>query len=418
MSQSPRFTFVLKTVVTLGLLALGVAAAMYFMRQSPEVQRGQSQEKKAMVVETAALAPTTVQARITAMGSVVPAKQTVMRAQVAGTVSQTHPQWGPGGRVRQGQTLVRIDPRDYRLAVRRKQSALKQAKAELALEQGQQEIARQELQMAQNTDNATLVDSALALREPQLQKARAQVESARADLEQAQLDLERSTVTAPFDGLITERSVDHGSFVGTQGQLVTLVGTKAYWVQARVPVDQLEAMRIPPGQAEGTSVTVRSQTGSGSWQGTVLRCTGSFSGQAKMAEVLIEVPDPLGREQEEQPTLLLGDYVEVDISGREFEHVATIPRFGVRQGDTVWLYADGQLDIRAVDVLWKNATDVVVPFTFANATRLVTSDLATPVQGMRLRRAEALPGPKEGNATRSPGEGNATQTQRTSGGGS
>lgn len=418
MTQSRRFTVVLKTAVTLGILALGVAAAWYFLRQPPQVQRGQRQAKQAVVVQTAALAPTTVQARITAMGTVVPAQQTIMRAQVSGTVRHTHPQWGPGGRVRQGQTLVRIDPREYRFAVRRKQSALRQAEAELALEQGQQEIARQEWQMAQNTDNATIVDSALALREPQLQKARAQIESARADLEQAQLDLKRTTVTAPFDGLIRERSVDQGSFVGVQGQLATLVGTKAYWVQARVPVGQLETMRIPPGEAQGTPVTVHSQTGSGSWQGRVLRCTGSLSGQARMAEVLIEVPDPLGRTQDKQPALLLGDYVEVAIRGRQFEQVATLPRFAVRQKDTVWLYTEGQLDIRAVDVLWKNATDIVAPFTFADATRLVTSDLATPVQGMRLRRAEAVSGPQVGNATRSPAADNATQAQRGSGGSS
>jgi len=408
MSRFPRLRVAFKGLVTLGILAVGAAVALYFVQNRPHVERGERPKPPPVVVETTALRPTTVQASITAMGTVQPAQKTVVRAQVGGTVTAVHAQWGPGGRVVQGETLVRIDPADYRLAVKRKESALAQAEADLALEQGQQEIARREWDMARRADNATLNRTPLALRKPQLKKARAQVQSAQADLEQARLDLRRTTITAPYDGLILERHVDRGTAVSAQGQLATLVGTKTYWIAAQVPVDRLVAMCIPPGQAAGTDVTVRSQTGSATWQGQVLRCTGSLSGQARMAEVLIAVPDPLGLETNQEAGLLLGDYVEVIITGRSFEQVARVPREALHQGNQVWLYRQGNLRIKTVDVLWKSATDVIVPFDFDETSRLIVSDLTTPVEGMSLRRTGLL---GEGEAA------NATQTRAENAGG-
>jgi hypothetical protein len=109
-----------------------------------------------------------------------------------------------------------------------------------------------------------------------------------------------------------------------------------------------------------------------------------------MAEVLIEVPDPLGLQDGQAGQLLLGDYVEVQISGQSLQDVAVLPRSALHSGDRLWLAVNDRLQIRQVRVLWKDTTKIVVPFEFSKDTRLVVSDLNTPVEGMALRRAEEL----------------------------
>ena len=50
--------------------------------------------------------------------------------------------------------------------------------------------------------------SSLTLREPQVAQARAQLSASRAALERVRLDLERTTIRAPFSGILRRKLVD------------------------------------------------------------------------------------------------------------------------------------------------------------------------------------------------------------------
>ena len=75
--------------------------------------------------------------------------------------------------------------------------------------------------------------------------AEADVTAARAALEKSRLDLSRTTLTAPFDCVVTSENVDLGALVTPQTQLATLVGTDEYWVRVTIPVSQLRWIHIP-----------------------------------------------------------------------------------------------------------------------------------------------------------------------------
>ena len=72
---------------------------------------------------------------------------------------------------------------------------------------------------------------ALVLRKPQIAAVEAELQSARAALEQARLNLERTRVTAPFAGMVLNRSVDLGTRVTATTPIdpVSVAGSPPIW---------------------------------------------------------------------------------------------------------------------------------------------------------------------------------------------
>jgi RND family efflux transporter MFP subunit len=372
---------IVKIFLGLCIVGLGMAAAMYFLANKPKVSRQKAQDK-AVPVQVAIVHPTETRVEIEAMGTVVPSQEITLRSQVSGQVVHIAQEFTPGGRLNKGQTAVRIDPRDYEIQVDKAQNALTQAQAALRLEQGKQEVARQELDMFQKGSELAVEETELALRRPQLEQAEAEVGRARADLDQADLNLIRTEIAAPFNALVLERNVNLGSQVNVQDSLATLAGTDAYWVQASVPVDSLRFLELSTGGSN--QVQVLSQSGNGEWKGHVLRLTGEVDEATRMATVIISVPDPL-EQQEKMPPLMLNEYVRVHIQGQTLAHVFALPRKAVRNEHKVWLVQEGKLDVRSVRIAWKDRQNAYIDQGLSPGDKVVLSSLATPVQGMRLR---------------------------------
>jgi RND family efflux transporter MFP subunit len=280
--------------------------------------------------------------------------------------------------------ILKIDPSDYQIEVQKAESALARAQADLAIEQGSQAIAREELRLLSATSKEVIAMTDLALRKPQLDQAKAAVSSAEADLHRARLDLSRAVVRAPFNALVVHQNVNLGSHINTQETLATIVSTDEYWIEAVVPLDRLAVLNI--NRTNRPPALVRSQAGYGHWQGHVLRATGKLSEKSRMAKVIIAIPDPIGLDSgNTSPQLMLDDYVSVEMMGRELTSVIDLPRLALRDSDTVWVFHDGSLEIRTVTLAWKQDDRVLIDTGLVSGEKVVVSDLATPVQGMRLK---------------------------------
>jgi RND family efflux transporter MFP subunit len=367
------------------ILASGVGAFAYFKSTGPKMRRAKAKAIPT-IVEVITASKGNSQAIISAMGSVVASKEVVLKARVSGEVIAVSPNFAPGGHVAQGEQLVRLDFSDYQVEMAKAKSALKKEQASYAMEQGNQKVARAELKLMKDS-KVDIKRTALALREPQLRQAQASVDSAKAQLAKTKLDLERTVIKAPFNALITQRQVHLGSQVTTQGTLATLVGTDEYWVEAAIPLDRLAKLDISrPG---GCPVQVSSQSTGYVWPGHTLRLTGTLSQGSRMAKMIIVVPDPLGLKQEKpRPMLMLDDYVSVKIQGDAIDNAVELPRFALRDNNTVWLMNKGKLEVRKVDLLWKESERVFVNGGLKGGEKVIVSELAAPVQGMRVMTAE------------------------------
>ena len=388
----PKPTFwgtVIRILIPLLLIAAGAAAWSYFKATTPVMQKAKPERKVAVVdVQTARLADT--RAVVFAMGTVAAAREVTLKAQVAGTVQSVAAAYVLGGRIVKDAELLSLDPVDYEVAVQKAQSALATAKAALAIEQGSQTIAREELSLMSALSPEDVSQTDLALRKPQLAQARADVASAEADLRQAMLNLNRTVVRAPFNAMVVERNVNVGTFAGVQDSLATLVGTDEFWIEAVVSLDQLALIDLDyPG---GCPVAIKSQIGTGTWTGHVVQVAGKLSESSRMATVIVSVKNPLGTIENPSPNhLMIDDYVSVEIAGRPLANVIELPRDVMQDGKRVWVYDDGTLDIRKVTLVWKSTDAVYLDSGVKAGEKVVTSALATPVQGMALKIADAQP---------------------------
>jgi RND family efflux transporter MFP subunit len=372
----------------LGILVAGGAVLLLIFSTEPTAQRTGASKQTAMLVEVTTVTPQTARPTIEAMGTVRPAQEVVLSPQVDGKIVRRADAFTPGGYVEAGQTLLQIDPADYRNTLQQRRSALQQAEADLNLEMGRQNVARQDYEQLQDTLGGTNKD--LVLRRPQLESARSEVESAEAAVQQAELNLERTRIEAPFDAHILQRTANVGSQVAAGDRLGRLVGLDTYWVEATVPVSKLRWLQMPDDGEEGSSVRIRNRT---AWpdstyrEGHLFRLVGALEDDTRLARVLVEVPDPHATEPEhaDAPRLLLGSYVETQIQTPPLEDVVRLDRDYVREDETVWVMSDGTLDIRDVNVVFRDATHAYIDRGLQAQDQVVTSDLSTVSDGAPLR---------------------------------
>jgi len=122
----------------------------------------------------------------------------------------------------------------------------------------------------------------------------------------------------------------------------------------------------------------------------------------RMAQILVAIPQPLTGVDH---PLLLGAYVDVIIEGTMLENIVAVPRSAYREGNMVWLRnKENRLEVRTIKPLWGNQNTVYVQSGLQNGEKLVTSDLGTPIAGMKLTVAGA--GPHAGATPELPAKGN------------
>jgi membrane fusion protein (multidrug efflux system) len=197
-------------------------------------------------------------------------------------------------RVKEGDVLLEIDPRDYQTLLDQANSDLatansqvRQAEAQVTVDQAKAEqqsasvvsvqaiadraeadrlryeavrsqaVSRSQLDLAKTQassavaevevarDQAKAAAAQVELDRANVETARAQVQQAQARLQQAQLQRSYTTVFAPRDGRVTRRTVEQGAYVQTGESLLALVPTNV-WVVANFKESQLAHIR--PGQ--------------------------------------------------------------------------------------------------------------------------------------------------------------------------
>ncbi len=375
----------MKIILPICLILLGLAGWSYFNSSEPKMKR-KPPKKQTMIVKTISLKPGDYQSSIHAMGIVIPNREVVLKSKLMGEVVSISPDFLKGAVMEKGEMLLQLDTSDYKIGVQKAQSALDKAISGLAIEKGSQFIAKEELKLINEVSEEEIKATDLALRKPQLMQANALVQSARADLEKAKLNLARTKVFIPFNSLILEKHVNVGSLVNTQGSLAALVDVDTYQVEAQVPLDRLGAIVI--NKSSPCKAIIHSNYSHHSWQGEVVRTTGKVADKSRMAGVIILVSDPLNlKKQNNNPQLLLGDHVDIQIFGKTIKNVFSIPRSILRDDNTVWVYNAGVLEIKKISLAWKQGKTVYINSGINPGDKVITSDIPVAVNGMTLQLA-------------------------------
>lgn len=397
-------TKVLKAVLPVVVIVLGVLGLRALILSKPDAPRVAA-DTRALLVDVQPVTRARHEVSVRANGTVIAAEQVVLAPEINGRVVWTSDQLVPGGRFRRGETVFRIDPRDYRLAVDAQSAEVQRAQLEVQLEEGRQRVAEREWNLFESTRAPTAENGStestppsddLALRRPQRETAEVTLRSARSAAERARLALSKASLTAPFNAMVLNENVDVGQLVGPATQTATLVGTDAFWVRVSVPLASLANLQLPDGETPGPVVRVSQQVGGRRAErtGRVLRLLPDLDSVGAMARLLVAIEDPLALTEANRGSLpiLLGSYVDVEIDAAPLESAVEVPRVALREGNRVFVMtADDALSVRTVEVAWSRDESVLVTAGLEHGERIVTSRVPTPVDGMPLRTADDRP---------------------------
>jgi len=382
-------TRLLHVVITIGLIALGALGMRELTASKPDIEKRRPSTPTPLVrtIEVK-VGPQSV--TVQGEGTVRPLQEIQLVPEVDGKVVYMSPALVDGGRFKQDDILLRIDPADYHLAVTLAQAKVKDAESKLQLAEEEAAAAAEEWRMLYGAHlEADPKPPPLVAKEPQLAAVQAKLEAERADLKKAFLNLERTELAAPFDGRVSHKGVDLGQYVSPGQSLATHLSTEAAEIVVALEDENLRWFHVPGftgSQGPGSTAKVRAQIAGRelSWNGEVVRAQGKLDERTRMINVVVRVDEPYAT----TPPLAMGLFVTVYIKGRQLPEAAVIPRPALQEDDTVWV-VEGQnrLRFRQVDVARVQGDQVVVQEGLRDGELVVITPLKAVTDGMAVRPA-------------------------------
>lgn len=380
---------IVRLIIPLLILGIGFVAMrlLIFSRPAP-----QKQERPAVgaLVESVDAAIQDWQVRIYATGTVQPAKELALTPQVRGLISWISGEMVAGGFFKKGDLLFAIEDVDYRLAAERAKAQVAKARLDLATVENRARVARDEWETLGR--KLGIAPNPLVLHEPQVENARAAVAAAESSLEQAAIDLERTQIRAPFNCRIRSEQIEKGFYVRDGASVAVIAGTDSAEIIVPVSPADMQWLEIPqPGKAHTFTAATVSAALNGNdyrWRGSVLRSTGEIDIQSRTTRVIVEVPDPYNRENNNRdlPPLENGMFVTVVIEGKTLQGVIPLPRNTIRENNTVWTTdADGKLAFRPVSIARYEGDLAIIESGLSPGDKVVTTNLSGAVPGMKIR---------------------------------
>lgn len=399
-----------KLLLPLAVVAAAVVVAVVLVKAAPEPETREP-ETSPPLVRAMPVEPRDVRLDVHSQGTVSPRTEATLNAQVAGRIVEVAPSFAEGGLFRAGQVLVRIDPRDYQLALSQAESQVAQAEVRLAREEAEAEVAREEWEELAGDGalgEAPGGPSPLALREPQLAEARAAVEAAEAAVRKARLDLARTAVEAPFDGRVRRKQADVGQSVSPGAPLAEVYAVDYAEVRLPVPVTELEYLELDltSDTRQGPEVALSAELAGARriWRGRVVRTAGGIDPETRMLPVIARVDRPYGEAARQAGAPLpMGLFVEAEIAGRTAREVFLLPRSALRESarwregepgtvlvaeEPVGEEEPARLAFRQVRIVRLSGDRAVVSSGLRAGDLVVVSPLETPTDGMAVRVEE------------------------------
>jgi membrane fusion protein (multidrug efflux system) len=235
-----------------------------------------------------------------------------------------------GQRVKMGQPVVQLDVRTQALSAREAQANLETARA-------QKQLAEEECKRAQTLlDKGAITRSEYDRLITQCTSTLQQVSAAQARADMISKSVSDGLVRAPFDGIVTEKSVAAGEWVAPGRTLFTLVDDDPLKVELSVPEAAVRAMQ----KGQKVEVTAIAQPGK-TYAATITRIGGEITrSRALIVEATL---DP-------QSELVPGMFAEAHVTIGD-SPMPVIPRTAVVQRGKLWhafVAVNGELKERIV----------------------------------------------------------------------
>ena len=378
----------LRLIIPLAILAFAVVAAVAMVMLKPKVPTRLS-EVKPPLVRAIKVRTEGRQLTVKSQGTVSPRTESALVPEVSGRVLWVSPNFVSGGFFESGEVLLKIDSHDYEQALVRARAEVANMKLRLVQEEAEFKVAQSEW-----ADLGQGEATALTLRKPQLENAKAALAAAKANIVTAQRNLDRTQTRAAYVGRVRQKNVDVGQFVAMGSTVGIIYAIDFAEIRLPLPDSDLAYLDLPlvyRGQSskKGPRVTLRANFAGKAheWEGRIVRTEGEIDSMSRMVHAVAQVTDPYGRGKDpDRPPLAAGLFVEAEIQGRKVENVILLPRAALRENDRVLVVdSEERLRFREVDLLRVTREEVVVQGGLKAGERVCLSPLEAVTDGMKVR---------------------------------
>lgn len=370
---------VVSFMIVLGILGVTIFGVIIFKFTKPESKEADN-DKPHPAVEVAVVARTNHVVEIQTDGVVESLRETRLAAEVQGRVVEISPNLKRGGRVKQGEVLVKLDGADYESALATAEVAA--AEAGLALEQERARV--EQAQLDWNKLGKGEPRNPLVLRAPYLKAAEAKWDAANQQVEKARRDLERTKIVAPFDAGVRSASVEVGAVVAPGAMIAELYSNGE--IEVRLPLS-LEDFGFLNRDADGSltgDVVLKGKIGirEYEWQAVPVRVDPEIDRKTLSAGVVVKV---LPSDNAEFPLPPVGLFVDVRMAGKTLPDTVEIPRRALLDEQQVIVVdGDGKISFKKVRVLRSGENSVIIGQGLEAGERVVLTRLSSPVVGMEV----------------------------------
>ena len=247
--------------------------------------------------------------------------------------------------------------------------------------QASQSEATAKLKSAKASENeaAVAVEKALA----DLQATKAHLKVAEADRDRVAALRDYLQIRAPFDGIITERSVDHGHLVqaarsSADNPLFVLI--QADTVRLFIDVPEADAALVETGRKARITV---SAIGNAAFDGIVARTGWALQTGTRSLRCEVDVPNSDGK-------LRPGMYAQVELAVAERTDALTVPKSAVvvkdGQSFCVSVSTDGSILRLPVHIGIRSATDVEILSGLDGTEDVLTANAAAFSDGQKVEK--------------------------------
>ena len=361
-------------IAAIFLVAGGATALIMTMKPEPEKKESETID---LLVDVMQLEDSSEVFEIRSQGAVRPLTQTILSAEVSGSIVSISPKFVAGGVFQKGEQLMRIDPTNYLVAV---------DQAEAFLEQRQIEF-----------DGAQKLRSQGYRAESEYASAVAALATAKADLVRAQRNFERTYIRLPYEGMVRSKDADLGQFVNPGSRLGLVFATDVAEVRLPLTDQDLAFVDLPDsseitasGSVNGPQVKLTAvQKGKlTEWQARIVRSEGVVDELSRVTYAVARIDDPYQLHSDGTP-LPIGTFVGAHIEGTTLDEVIRVPRLAVRGANQLLIVDDdNKLQIRSVDVIRADAEYVYIREGASVGERICLTAVEAPSNGMAVRTTD------------------------------
>ena len=431
--KHPLQNIIFRILACILILAAGIFGmnSLAGMKKPPAAAKN---EERALRVEAIRAQPMDAPVVITGYGEVRALTVVPISPAISGTIVEIHPRLDAGEVIPEGETLFRIDPRNYEAAVKdahavetQWENIIKRLEKQFSIDrqrlstlQRNRKLAEMEfhrlrdlfhkdkvgtrsnVENAEKAFNAAMdqvdqLNQALALYPIQIKEALGSLASARARLSLAVANLDRCTVAADFDARVKSVSIEKGQYVAPGQQALTLADDSK--LEIHVPLDSRDARQwlqfTGSRKDNGTawfngllpvncSIRWTEAAGSHTWQGRLHRVV-RFDRQTRTLTVAvrIDLADATENGAKGLP-LVEGMFCSVDIPGKTLNNIYRLPSWAVSYKNTVYKIQDSRLTTVPVTVARVDGDTAIVSDGLQPGDLVVSTRLADPLENILL----------------------------------